>query len=104
VGLGNREQLAGTLAGLRTPVVRNVVLAARAHGGSVRSAAGRGDYAHLAVRRDARERTPLDLDQDHRTVGHRHRAFGKAQTRRDLLERWPDRFQLRLLTRVVPGA
>src|SRR5439155_23257912 len=80
-------------------VVRHVDLAARAHGRAVRPAAERGDHAHLAVRRDARERAPLDLDQNHRAVGHRHGTFGKAQARRDVLERWRDRVQLRLPVR-----
>ena len=59
------------------------------HAGASAAAEG-GDDVHSPVRRDARERAALDLDQDDRAVGHRHRSLGEAQPRGDLAERGRD--------------
>ena len=93
VALRDREQLAGPLHEFQAAVVGHVDLAARTHRGAVRPAAERRDHAHPAVGHDARERAPLDLDQHHRAVAHRHRTLGESQARRDLRERWGDRLQ-----------
>src|SRR5204862_6755105 len=47
---------------------------------------------------DPRERSPLDLDQDHRAVRHRHRPLGETQSGRELGElrregRHPPRYE-----------
>ena len=87
VGLGHREELARAVHELEAAVVGHVHLAARAHRGAVRAAAERGDHVDLPVRRHARERAALDLDQDDGAVRHRHRTLGEPQSRGDLLDR-----------------
>src|SRR3546814_4954311 len=49
----------------------------------VRSAAEFGDDRQAAVGRDPRQRPARDFDEQYRSVGHRHRPFGKAQAGRD---------------------
>ena len=64
-------------------VVADVAGPVGTDGGPVRPAPALGDDGDASVRRHARERPALDLDEQHAAVGHGNGALGKLEADRD---------------------
>ena len=77
------EQKPAGFVPLETAVVAHIGGAVGTDRQPVRATAQFGHHRKRAVRRNARQRSAGDFDQQHRSVGQRHRAFGKAKAGRD---------------------
>src|SRR3546814_905408 len=81
-----RDQQPIRLDPAETTVVAAIELAVGADREAVGAAAGFGHGLLGAIGTDAGDAARGDLDHDHAAVGHRDRAFGKAQARGDRRE------------------
>src|SRR6202035_3971974 len=77
-GPGRQEPALGIFV---AAIVAQIERPVGAAGEPVRPATRRAERRFAAVRRDAGDRAPGDLAQDHRAVGHRDRPLGKPQPR-----------------------
>src|SRR3546814_4947941 len=84
-------------------IVADIALAVGADGRTVRAGARRGDDLLRAVGQHPRQRAARDLDQDHRSVRHRHRPLGEFQAVRDLTRSEEHTYELQSLMRIAYG-